>query len=148
MPIRPVLKNVSFVDRELSLQISCLQPFYGVRSNDIRKDYIAGTIERKLKERSGEDKVVGVFRLVMKAGSDNFRESSIQGVMQRLKDRGVSIIIYEPTVKDADDFNGYPLVNDFDVFKRKSTVIIANRFTKELQEVEEKVYSRDIYQEN
>lgn len=119
-----------------------------VRSNDIRKDYIADSIAKKIDEHVGERKNVGIFRLVMKAGSDNFRESSIQGVMRRLDAKGINIIVYEPTLGERTEFNGYRLVNDIEEFKSQATVIVANRYTEELSDVEEKVYTRDIYQEN
>ena len=119
-----------------------------VRSNDIRKDYIANSIAKKIDEHVGESKNVGIFRLVMKAGSDNFRESSIQGVMQRLDAKGINIIVYEPTLGEKTEFNGYRLVNDIEEFKSQATIIVANRYTEELSDVEEKVYTRDIYQEN
>lgn len=119
-----------------------------VNSNDIRKQFIADTIEKKLNESDDDKKIVGVFRLVMKAGSDNFRESSIQDVMKRLADKGIDIIVYEPTLGNETEYNGYNLVNDISQFKSQSTIIVANRYTEELIDVEEKVYTRDIYQEN
>jgi len=119
-----------------------------VKSNDIRKDFVASQIIKKLDEAESETKIVGVFRLTMKANSDNFRESSIQGVMQRLKDKGIDIIVFEPTLEDGSDFNGYRIVNDLVSFKKQSSVIVANRLDKTLNDVEHKVYSRDIYQEN
>ena len=116
-----------------------------VHSNDTRKDFVA---ERVLKagekKASGSQVVVGVYRLTMKSGSDNFRESSIQGVMDRLQISGAQIIIYEPTLLESHYF-GMQVCSDLTKFKRDSHVIIANRFHDELKDVEEKVYTRDIY---
>lgn len=119
-----------------------------VRSNDIRKDFVANQIIKKLDEVKSNAKVVGVFRLTMKANSDNFRESSIQGIMQRLKDKGVEVIVYEPTLKNEVIFNGCRVVNDFKKFSDEAIVILANRYSDELDCVANKVYTRDIYQEN
>lgn len=117
-----------------------------VESNDIRKDYITSKIEKKLK--TATKKVVGVYRLTMKANSDNFRESSVQGIMKRLKEKGIEIVIYEPTLKNRTVFEGYKIFNDFNVFTEMCGVIIANRYNEELDEIRDKVYTRDIYQEN
>lgn len=117
-----------------------------VEANDVRKDFVTEQIVAKLK--AAESKVVGVYRLTMKADSDNFRESSVQGVMKRLEDMGYLIIIYEPTLEDGSDFAGYTVINDFDTFVERCGVIIANRDNQQLDDVREKVYTRDIYQEN
>lgn len=109
-----------------------------VASNTTRKDFIANQIMQ------AKPKVVGVYRLTMKAGSDNFRQSSIQGVMHRLEEQGVDIIVYEPTVKD-DEIFGYPVMHDFKAFKNTSDVIIANRYNSELSDVIDKVYTKDLY---
>lgn len=119
-----------------------------VQSNDLRKDYIANHVASIVSKSNAESKKVGVFRLVMKAGSDNFRESSIQGVMKRLGDKGIEVIVYEPTLEDGSTFSGYKVVNDFNKFAEESVVILANRNSEELDEVADKVYTRDIYQEN
>jgi UDPglucose 6-dehydrogenase len=116
-----------------------------VESNKTRKEFIVAEVIKRLEGKTGA--AVGVYRLTMKANSDNFRSSSIQDVMAGLRAKGVKVIVYEPTVK-ASEFDGYPVVADLKEFVTESDLILANRITDELEPCQDKVYSRDLFGAN
>lgn len=115
-----------------------------VDANRTRKDYIADRVLALAGYPANPDPLVGIYRLTMKSGSDNFRQSSIQGVMKRIKARGVRVVVYEPALKENTFFNSR-VERDLERFKRECDVIVANRFAKELSDVPQKVYTRDLY---
>lgn len=130
-----------------------------VKANESRKDFIANQVFKKVSVNSSnfesdwdkdfeKDVIIGVYRLIMKTGSDNFRYSSILGVMKRIKEKGAKVVIYEPILEDGITFYGSRVINSLNDFKQKSDFIIANRINSDLNDVKNKVYTRDLFMVN
>ncbi len=116
-----------------------------VTANSTRKNFIADEVLNRVTASGLTDPVVGIYRLTMKSGSDNFRDSSVQGIMKRIKAKGITVVVFEPALTDK-TFFGSDVIHDLKEFKERSTIIVANRFSNDLTDVEDRVYTRDIFQ--
>lgn len=142
MDTQQLLANYKDVPHNLILAIA--------EANRTRKDFVADEVLQMVRDCVYEDKpkpVVGVYRLIMKSNSDNFRASFIQGVLKRVKAKGVPVVVYEPTL-DAQEFFGSEVTHDLEAFKAGCNVIVANRWSDELADVADKVYTRDLFKRN
>ena len=136
---KQILANFEYVPNDLIKAI--------VNANQTRKAFVTDQILKKAGYPQKKDVVIGIYRLIMKANSDNFRESAVQGVMENLLNRGVEVVIYEPTLA-SDKFDGVPVIQDYSEFCEKCDCIIANRMDEKIEQIKEKIYTRDIYGAN